>query len=379
MDESDLRAHLALLLTPGWGATLTRRCVDQFGCAAAVLLASPPQLAQVQGVGETRAQTLHQSLAATQAQGLIDRELHRMAQLNARMVTLGCEDYPKLLRLIPDPPPALLVRGRLQPEDAVALGVVGSRRCTGYGREQADRFASLAVASGLCVVSGGALGIDAAAHRAALRAGGRTIAVLGSGLAQPYPPQNVPLFDQIVAEDRGALLSELPITAPPRAENFPPRNRIISGLSLGVLVIEAALRSGALITARLAAEDHGREVMALPGRVDSAASAGCHQILREGWASLVTSIADVLESLGETGQLLKAHPPPSASLPRPTIHEHHLTPSQRKIVQLLEQPRSLDELIEETALPVHCVQADLTLLQVRGLLRKSTQGFERCR
>ena len=307
-------------------------------------------------------------------------------------LALGDDDYPPLLKHIPDPPPLLYVRGRIEPSDRLALGIVGARHCTQYGREQADRFATLLVQAGLCLASGGAYGIDAAVHRAALKtSGGRTIAVLGSGLAQPYPRDHVPLFDQIVSEKRGAVVSELPMTAPPAAENFPRRNRIISGLSLGVLVIEASLRSGALITARVASEEHNREVMALPGRVDSQASAGCHKVIREGWATLVTSAADVLDALGETGSLLKAGMPTdghgngdgkgaaAASGGSGGLFDQNLTPSQRKIVDALEQERTLDQIAAATGLAIHVIQADLTMLQIRSLVSKSGSAYGRKR
>jgi DNA processing protein len=223
------------------------------------------------------------------------------------LITIHDAGYPRLLRHIPDPPQLLWVRGELREDDALALAMVGSRRCTHYGREQADRFAADAASADLCVVSGGAPGIDAAAHRAALRLGGRTLAVIGSGLSTPYPKEHHELFDQIAdpTAARGAVLSDLPMTAPTQPENFPRRNRIISGLSLGVLVVEAAARSGALITARLCVEEHGRELMAIPGRIDSKASEGCHRMIRQGWATLVTGGADVLDALDESGQILK--------------------------------------------------------------------------
>src|SRR5690606_36252900 len=209
--------------------------------------------------------------------------------------------------------------------------------------------------------------------RAAMRVHGRTIAVLGSGLANPYPAAHIELFDQMASSGLGVVTSEFPMDTPPIAENFPRRNRIISGLSLGVLVIEAARRSGALITARLCVDDHGREAMAVPGRVDSPQSEGCHQTLREGWAKLVTNAADVLDSLGEAGEILKAgvaagrDDPPAAEA---SLFEQNLTDSQRAIVGVLHAPRSLDEIAAQTGLAVAAVQADLTMLEIRGAVRR---------
>jgi DNA processing protein len=237
----------------------------------------------------------------------------------------------------------------------------------------------------LCIISGGARGIDGAAHRSALRVGGRTIAVIGSGLADPYPHDHKELFDQIAEPDpgagHGAVVSEFPMLTPPNAQNFPRRNRIISGLSLGVLVVEAALRSGALITARLAVEEHHRELMAVPGRVDSQASAGCHKIIREGWATLVTSPADVLDALGEAGQMLKAgmrqeSPEDRGEYP-PQPKELGLNEPQQKIIEALQGPSSLDQLVAWTGLPVQKVQAELTMLEVRGAVRRQGGLFTR--
>ncbi len=383
---NDADALLLLTLTPGLGPTLTRRCLEYFGSATATVSASTAQLAGVQGIGQGRAAAIRDAMTTAQRQDAVQHERGTMAKAGAVAVAVDDPAYPKLLRLIPDPPPLLFVRGQLAESDAVSLGVVGARKCTQYGREQADRLSGLAADAGLTIISGGAYGIDAAAHRAALRHGGRTIAVLGSGLARPYPADHAELFDQIAA-GHGAVVSELPMTAPPIAENFPRRNRIISGLSLGILVVEAALRSGALITARLAAEEHGREVMALPGRVDSPVSMGCHKLLRNGQAALVTNLADILDSLGEAGSSLRAGIDvalESSSRDKPTtaqasLFEANITEPQRKLLDALTEPRSLDELITLTALPAGPLQADLTLLQIRNLVARRDGRYQRAR
>jgi DNA processing protein len=289
-----------------------------------------------------------------------------------------------LLRHIPNPPPLLFVRGTLERRDGLALAIVGSRRCSSYGREQADRLGSLVADAGMTIISGGARGIDTAAHRGALRVGGRTVAVLGCGLAVNYPPENTELYHDI-ARDRGAVISELPMDAPPLAEHFPRRNRIISGLSLGVLVIEASLRSGALITARLASEEHNREVMALPGRVDAATSAGCHRIIREGWAQLVTNGADVLDALGEAGQTLKGamasveeegvapggegDAAGEGECENPVIGA--LAPEQRAVLEAIgTEATEIDTICWRTELTMPQVQSYVTLLQLRGLVER---------
>ena len=377
-DSSERDALLALSLVDGLGPTLTRRCVESLGSASRVLAASTRDLAAVKGIGSHRAANVRGQIDRIASAGELEREQQLIAEHGVTLLSPADDGYPLLLRHIPDPPPLLYVRGQLREEDALSLAMVGSRRCTHYGREQADRLASLAAGAGLCVVSGGAYGIDAAAHRAALRADGRTIAVLGSGLARPYPEKHAELFDQIAA-GQGAVVSELAMTFPAMGENFPRRNRIISGLALGVLVVEAAARSGALITARLCAEEHGREVMALPGRVDSPASAGCHKMIRESWATLVTSFADVLDALGETGQMLKAGltAEPADARQQPSVLTQTLTDTQRQIVDALDEPRNLDELAAATGLAVAAISADLTLLQIRGAVDKQGPAFVR--
>ncbi|MEX2389945.1 MAG: DNA-processing protein DprA, partial [Phycisphaeraceae bacterium] len=359
MVDPERHALLTLLLTPGFGPTRVNRCIEAFGSAQAVLGASADKLGRVQGISAGKTGTaLAAAMRDTLAGDAVERELEQTAKAHVDIVGLSDPHYPRLLKLIPDAPPILWVRGRLREDDALALGVVGSRRCTHYGREQAERLSYQCAEAGLCIVSGGAFGVDAASHRGALRAKGRTIAVLGSGLAKPYPREHLDLFAEIVADDgeRGAVISEFPTQTPPTPENFPRRNRIISGLSLGVLVVEAARRSGALITARLCVEEHGRELLALPGRVDSPASEGCHKIIREGWATLATNAGDILDALGDAGQLLKANLPTSepaagATTSDASLREHNLTDSQASIIHALAEPRSLDQVAVHTGLP----------------------------
>ncbi len=380
MDAADRDALLTLLLTPGMGQTLASRAIVMFGGPQAVLGATAEALATVKGISVPAASRMRRAMDAIQTDGTLQREKELIERFGVQLVTLDDAVYPRLLKLIPDPPRMLFVRGAFAEEDALALAIVGSRRCTHYGREQADRFAAQAVTAGLCVVSGGAFGIDAAAHQAALRMGGRTIAVIGSGLAKPYPERHADLFDMI-ADGHGAVISELPMSAPPVPENFPRRNRIISGLALGVLVVEAAVRSGALITARLCVEEHGRECMALPGPVDSPNSAGCHKLIREGAATLVTNMADVLDTLGDAGEILRADADEKGWQPPepPTLFEHNLTDTQRRIVDTLSEPRDLDALVAATGMDVGALQADLTMLQIRGLVSRQNGKFARKR
>ena len=276
--STQLEATLRVALARGLGPRLVSRLRRALGDDAAICAAGPQTLAGVPGIGRVRASALHRALR----EAPVDAERSAADRAGVRLVADAHRAFPPLLKTIPDPPPLLWVRGRLPSPTTPGIAIVGSRRCTMYGREQATRLAGQLASSGLVVTSGGARGIDAAAHTGALRAGGATVAVVGCGHQHCYPAEHAPLFDRIV-DGGGAVVSEWPMGHPPRAAAFPRRNRIISGLSLGVLVIEAGRRSGALITARLAAEEHGREVMVLPGRVDSPASAGCLMALREGW------------------------------------------------------------------------------------------------
>lgn len=298
------RAHelLRLMLLPGLGSVRATKLLEAFGGSAdRVLGASHAAWCAVPGIGRVTSERARSSIPGVGA--AVAAEIERVAAAGARVVAIGDPGYPTLLRELPDAPRLLFIRGGFGPTDAVplrdayTLAVVGSRRCTQYGVEQAERFGGVLGRSGLTVVSGGARGIDSAAHRGALRAGGRTIVVQGCGLGHAYPPENADFFERIVAEDRGAIVSELPMRTEPRGEHFPARNRIISGLSLGVLVIEAGRKSGALITAAMATEEHGREVMVLPGRVDSDAIAGSLDLLKKGCGALVTEPGDVLDLL----------------------------------------------------------------------------------
>lgn len=362
---------LALLLTPGIGHRLATRCVETFGSAAAAVEATGSQLGQIPGVGARRGSQFKRELQRVLDDGQIDREKQLVERHGVRLLAIDDPDYPRLLRFIPDPPRLLWVRGTLTEEDAVSLAIVGARRATHYGKEQAERFAALAADAGLTIVSGGAYGVDAAAHRGALKVNGRTIAVIGSGLADPYPSEHAGMFDRIVAEG-GAVMSELPMNTPPQPKQFPARNRIISGLSLGVLVIEAAMRSRALITARQCVEDHGRSCMALPGRVDSPASAGCHKIIREGWATLVTGLPDVLDCLGDAGEVLKAGVSVNSEPPREdNLFERSMSDAQRKIVQATANAVTLDQIVALSGLPVEQVQSELTMLEIRGVVKRS--------
>ncbi|MCH2145115.1 MAG: DNA-processing protein DprA [Phycisphaerales bacterium] len=300
-------ALLALDLVQGVGARAVHGLLDVFGSAEGVLKAQPDSIRERTGCDHARAGACREAFA--RALDLVTAE--REAARRVGCLMLGIEDprYPWLLGSIPDPPLIMRVRGTLPAmigaRQQPVIAIVGSRRPTTYGLRQAGRFARFFGEHGFHIVSGGARGIDAAAHREALLRAGGTTAVLGSGLGVPYPPEHVTLFDSIVAAG-GCVASEYPVHAPPRPARFPRRNRIVSGLSVAVLVVEAAARSGALITARLAIEEQGRDAMAIPGRVDDPCSAGCLRMIREGWATLVSTPEEALEALEGASALLRA-------------------------------------------------------------------------
>lgn len=371
------RDLLRLTLTPGLGPVLIARLLAAFGSAEAALAASAADLERIKGIGRGKSASFVRGMK--EAAALVDDELALADKLGVTLIPRADPLYPPHLRAIADAPPILYCKGRFDPGAAhqYPVAIVGSRSATAYGIEQSERFASTLAASGLTIVSGGARGIDTAAHRGALRAGGaagRTIAVLGCGLANCYPPENQPLFDQIAASG-GAVMSELPLRTNPEADNFPARNRLISGISLGIIVIEAGKRSGSLITARLAAEDHGREVMAVPGRVDSPASAGTHDLLKQGGAALVTDPGDVLALL-ETparhsfeGSFEARYADPAAPLfeAKPAIAA---SSAQAMILQALASPRTMDELAADTGMEIASLRSELTLLEIQRRVRR---------
>lgn len=393
------RALLALTLVPELGPRRIRRLVSMLGGPEAALDASMAQLAQVPSVGRVLAERLARGLAKARRQA--DEQLHRLAE--AGVTILGYDDpcYPPLLAGDEHAPALLYVRGSIQALAQPAVGIVGARACSAYGIDQAARFAGVLAQGQLAIVSGGARGIDTAAHRAALRVGGVTVAVLGCGLGRCYPAENQALFDQI-AQSGGAVVSELPMDCAPEARNFPARNRIIAGLSLGVLVVEAGERSGALITARLAGE-MGREVMAIPGRVDVPTSLGCHELIRDG-VTLVATPAHVEEAIAP---LRRAHQAPAAhqtvqpvhaptrsaiqddalgrrdattgtpttgqdrpGVPAGTDGERKPNSIEERVLHELAEAMTLDELCERLSCPPERVRAAVTLLEIRRRVRR---------
>ena len=283
---------VALALVPGVGSGRLRALMSRMGSAQAALGASAAAIASVPGVGRD----LATQIAAADCGEAVEKQFACAEEVGAEMVALGDANYPFLLRQIDDPPAFLWMRGRLPvaEEPARALAVVGTRRMSPYGLRVTGELTEALVREGFSIVSGLAYGVDAAAHQAALDAGGRTLAVLGSGIDRVYPARHRRLAEDLIAT--GALLSEYPMGAPPDGPHFPRRNRIVSGLALGALIVEAHEEGGALITARLALEQN-REVFAVPGSVHSPSSAGVHRLIQKGEAKLVQRVEDILEEL----------------------------------------------------------------------------------
>ena len=299
--DAEVDAALRFLLVPGVGLGRLRQLRLACGEFARALEADPPVVAAALRVDPAEAGRILS--AARGAGGALEAERAAADRARVQFRILSDADYPELLRASPDPPELLFVRGELVADPEPAVAIVGSRRATAYGCLQAGALAVALAERGVTIVSGGARGIDAEAHRGALRAGGRSIAVLATGFSNPYPAEHAGLFDSLV-DGGGALLTEQPSYVTARPDLFPRRNRVIAALSLVTVVVEAASRSGALLTARIAVDDLSRDAACMPGPVTSPLSAGCHRAIREGWASLVTSADDVIELLAESRTLV---------------------------------------------------------------------------
>lgn len=349
------RNWLALKQVPGVGNVLYKRLIETFKEPGAVFEAGEKRLRGVEGLSEK----VSQEIVSFKAFDEIDQELNRMTKVGATLLTLNDPAYPPLLSGIYDPPPFLYVKGVWGESCApYPIAVVGSRKTTAYGKTMTERLSRGLVEQGCTIVSGFARGIDAIAHRAALAAGGDTIAVLGCGIDQVYPREHKKLYDEMI--EKGTIFSEFKIGAPPEAHNFPKRNRIISGLSLGCLVVEANLKSGSLITARLALEQ-GREVFALPGTVLSETSHGPHQLIASG-AKLVEKTEDILEEL--LPQLKRTSPTEQSPPPELEGEEAYLYSN------LAFEPKHIDDLIQESKSAAPAISGLLLCLELKGLVRQ---------
>ena len=363
-DEYSLIGRLRLAAVPGLGSRLRRRLLARFGSADAVFAASERDLKSVDGMGGKAAAAVTAAPQPAAAEQLLaDCRRHQID-----ILLESSPAYPRLLSQIDDPPDLLFLRGQLEPADGLAVAIVGARHATAYGKKVAEQLAGGLARAGCTVVSGLARGIDAAAHCGAIAAGGRTLAVLGSGLLRVYPPEHRELACDVI--DHGAVISECPPFAEPHAGAFPRRNRIVSGLSLGTVVVQASGRSGALITARLAGEQ-GREVFAVPGPTDCRVSAGCHQLIRDG-ATLVTNVDEILEELGPLFESV------TDSAGREVRHpaELQLDELERQVLEAIDQTAGgsgvadIDAVGDTARLEPSRLLATLSALEIRRLIRR---------
>jgi DNA processing protein len=366
---------LQIIRADGVGAITFGKLLTYFGTIEAIHEASINKLAGVEGIGEKTAGKIFQSKNSFDA----EKEISLADKAGVCIISISDSRYPALLKKIYDPPPVIYVKGDIQPSDNLAVAIVGSRGCSHYGSEQASRFAHLLASAGFTIVSGMARGIDSAAHSGALSANGRTIAVQGCGLSKIFPPENKELFAKICAN--GACISELPMEYEPLAENFPPRNRIIAGLSLATIVIEAMPRSGALITAQAALENN-REVMAVPGRADSPLSKGPHKLIKQG-AKLIESVEDVIETLEFLQKDFAEHLSKTAKqsiekaeMPLFDISNLNLTDIEKKIFDCLDgEPVHIEQIISQTEIAAGKVNAALVSMRLKGIVRQLPSDY----
>ncbi len=359
LTSDNLQDWLTLHFTPGVGPTGLKRLIDHFGGPRQILEAEYREIITVPGVKKTAASKICSGQSLEKAK----KELERAEKAGISIITLNDPSYPAILRNIHDPPFLLYVKGDPKTLACAGIGIVGARAATEYGKRVSKNMAARLAGKGLTVISGLALGIDTAAHKGALAAGGKTIGVLGCGIDVVYPRQNVRLFREI--SESGAIVTEYPMGTKPEGYHFPARNRIISGLSLGVTVVEAARKSGSLITAQLAL-DQGRDVFAIPGRVDSSKSEGVHRLLQDG-AKLVQSVDDIIEELNP-GLLGENFNTPEIG-PNNKDFLQGLDAEAKLIYSFLDvYPKTIDEIIRGAGLTAQKVSELLLTMELKGLV-----------
>ena len=344
----------------GIGPLLTQRLLDRFETPAAVLAASKDELVHVNGIGSQLANAIMEGRNSQKA----ERILELCRQNGIEIISRSDGRYPPSLLEIPDPPVLLYIQGHFEEVDEIALAVVGTRGASWYGKKMSRLLSTELVQAGFTVISGLARGIDAAAHLAAIEANGRTIAVLGSGLLRIFPAEHKGLSQRVI--EHGALVSEFHPEAEPLPGNFPRRNRIISGLSLGVLVVESPRKGGSIVTARLATEQN-KEVFAVPGPVDQENSRGCHSLIKDG-AKLVENIDDIIETLSPLVRPMK-HPAKAAPVTEP--RQLILNELEDKVLSLITRtPVSVDFIIEQSGLAASQVIGIISALEMRRFVRR---------
>lgn len=367
MSCDDLKYWLALTLIKDIGPVTAKRLLSAFRTPKRVFEASPNELKDVEGINGSKIN----GISEFNSWDKVEKEINEINGHNVRIIRYTDEEYPESLRHIDDSPVILYVRGSFIKKDKYAVAIVGSRNMTPYGKKITETIASDLALCGITIVSGMARGIDAISHKSALKANGRSIAVLGSGLDNPYPPENKGLFDEL--SEKGCVISEFPMGTPPNKENFPQRNRLISGLSLGVLVVEAAARSGSLITASCAL-DQGKDVFAVPGNITSTNSEGTHELIKKG-AKLVQKAEDILEEIaphlkglrgsGLSGESL------SANLPI-NLNGLEINDEEKAICNILgSEPKHIDIISREAGMQAGRVLGILLGLEIKGIVKQS--------
>jgi DNA processing protein len=356
-NEINISDLLRLSAIPGVGVSRIRLLVTHFGSPTAVLAASPRELIRVQGIDKKLASGIAHF---KEGKRFVEDQLSLLNKVNGRIVTLWDEEYPEYLRKIYDPPPLLFVRGKLERNDKYAIAIVGTRHATAYGKLIAERFARDLSEKGITIVSGLARGIDTIAHHAALKAGGRTVAIIGSGIDIIYPAENKKLASHI--EENGAVLSEFFMGTKPDPGNFPRRNRIISGMSLGTLIVETAENGGAMITASTAL-DQNRELFCVPGNITEKYSLGTNKLIREGQAKLVQSVDDIISELEiSLRPILKEVP--THPLPQLSVFE-------QKIFDILTyEPMHIDAISERTGLSTSDTLVNLLGMEFKAIVKQ---------
>ncbi|MCW5554389.1 MAG: DNA-processing protein DprA [Verrucomicrobiae bacterium] len=354
-------ALVALNLIEGVGPVRVRQLLGHFDDASSILSASKSQLLQVRGVGDDTAEAIANWEKSVDLAG----ELKRIADFGCRVVIPSDEEYPASLREIYDPPIVLYVKGELTAKDKNAVAMVGSRQTTHYGIETARKLAYQLAYVGVTVVSGGARGIDTAAHQGALSAKGRTVCVLGTGINVVFPSENQELFERIAAN--GAVITQFPFNRNGDRQSFAIRNRIVAGMTLGTVVVEANLTSGALITANFATE-YGRQVFAVPGRIDSPRSKGCHDLIKKG-AKLCEGAEDILSEFEYLFPASNRPPSPSETGVLPALE---LSENEQKVFDTLrsEEETSIDEAIRKSGLPSSAVSVALLSLEMKRVVKQ---------
>ena len=355
MMAEDLFYWLALNFVPGVGAIFIKRLLDRFQTPEAVFQASMKELLEVEGLGVKVASEIRKG----PSEQAVKNELSSLEKSGGRIITLEDEAYPPRLRDIYDPPALLYLKGELKKEDELAISIVGSRKTTPYGRWITEKISQTLVRYGVTIVSGMARGVDSVAHWGAISGGGRTLAVLGCGVDVVYPPENRNLFSKII--EQGAVLSEFPMGSPPEGGHFPKRNRIISGLSMGVVVVEAGPDSGSLITANFALEQ-GREVFAIPGNVGAGGSRGTNRLIKDG-AKLVESSEDILE------EILPQWKREKERIEEVKPRGPELSEEEKILYEMLgETPLHIDAMIRESKFEPGKVSSLLLNLELKGLI-----------